>query len=61
MINMEKQIQEPRLLPSPRVMVIGNLRRAYPFPSFNLQTIFQTFSKTRDWVTNPKLLQNATK
>ena len=45
----------------PRVMVTMEVWEELPFSSFNLFTIFQAFSKSRDWVTTPKLLQKSTK
>ena len=56
-----RQMQEQSVLPSPKSDGNnGGLRRASLFllQSF---TIFQAFSKSRDWVTTPKLLQKPTK
>ena len=58
MKNMKKTIQKSEeLLPSQKFMVKWKVEKSFSFSSFNLQT----FSKTRDWVTTPKLLQNAYK
>ena len=52
----EKKIPEPRILPLPKSYGKWKFEKSLSLSFLQSSNYLQTFSKTRDWVTTPKLL-----